>query len=231
MNRFFFVIMSVTFCLQAVHSEEMFLEGNQHFVAAQFSEAVASYKQVVNPSSVVLMNMGIAYFNMEDYAQARLAFVQAQKNSEGSLYRQISRCQRELDAKLGFEEERKYQDLLIDIVHFIPIFLLQLWVILCFLLILYCIFRKKSGTFQAIFYILFLFGSSVWLYRYRLSQNKVAVIMTNTDLHAGPDLLFLKKNVIPLGKVFRVVREGKDMVQIITDEQQGWVSSQNLTLV
>ena len=55
--------------------------------------------------------------------------------------------------------------------------------------------------------------------------------MVDTDVHAGPDLLFLKKNVIPLGKIFRVKGKGEDMVQFVTNGQQGWISLQNLTLV
>ena len=49
------------------------------FEEGQFSEAVVLYEQVDNPSTFVLMNCGIAYFNMEQYARARAFFNQSQK--------------------------------------------------------------------------------------------------------------------------------------------------------
>lgn len=231
MNKFFLMLIGFVFTLQAVHSEELFLKGNQHFLQAEFSQAVDVYQQVKNPSSLVLMNMGVAYFNMKDYAQAQLAFVKAAKNSEGSLYRRIKLLQNKLDEHLNFEVHKGIQARLIDVVHFLPAVLLQLWVLICFLMILYCIFRKKTGTFQLIFYILFSFGALGSVYRYRLSQGKVAVVMVDTYLHAGPDLLFLKKNMVPLGKVLRVLSERDEMVYVVLDKQQGWVSSKDLTLV
>jgi hypothetical protein len=231
MNKQFFLIVSFACALFGVHSEESFLQGNELFAEGNFKGAIESYETVENPSSLVLMNIGVAHFNLEEYAQARLFFVRAYAAGTMKLRKKINRYQEQIDNRLEISVKKTKADQVEEWLQAIPLSVIQLWILICFGLLFYGLYRKKGGAFQLFVSIFLLLASTFWLYDFKKSQQKEAVVMNKTDLYAGPERSFLKKNVVFLGTVVLVLDQQKDMTEITVDKQRGWVSSDDLTLV
>lgn len=216
----FVILFSPTLSLKA------FLDGNQLFYKGNFLEAIELYKKVENPSPYLLFNLGSAYFNVGNYAEARLAFIRAHNlGLNTDLY------QKKIDERLQILQEKSKIQTIEKSLQAIPLFIIQLWMLICFGLLFYGLYRKKGGAFQLLICIILFLGSTFWWYRFKHNQRKEAVIMNETDLYAGPERSFLKRNVVPLGTVVHVLDQQKDMVKIAVNRQRGWISSYDLTLV
>jgi tetratricopeptide (TPR) repeat protein len=231
MNKQFFLLLSFVSVLFGVHPEESFLQGNELFAKGEFKGAIELYEKVENPSSLLLMNIGVAHFNLEEYAQARLFFVRAYNVGTMKIRKKINGYQELINSRLEVSKEKTKADRVEEWLQAIPLSVIQLWILICFGLLFYGLYRKKGGAFQS-FVCAFLFlGSAFWLYHFKQDQQKEAVIMNKTDLYAGPERSFLKKNVISLGTVVCVLDKQKGMTEITLAKQRGWVFSEDLKLV
>jgi tetratricopeptide (TPR) repeat protein len=230
-NNILFTFFCLYFSLQAGDSAELFFQANQYFEQGNFDQAVDLYDQIKEPLAEVLMNKGIAYFNKKQYAEARLAFAQAQKKADGILYFQIDGYQRELDKKLDDVSKKNLAKYFIDILYSFPNSLYHVIIIFCFLGIISAILKRKPLKKIITLYVLFFIFSCAWMYQCRLKSQQIAVVMKEADLYAGPDLLFLKKTVIPLGKVLRVLEEKNNMMHVRTNKEQGWINVENIKLI
>ena len=229
-NYFLLLIVYVSF-LNGSSDRELFVQGNQFFEQGNFSAAIEKYSAIEKPSAFVIMNQGVAYFNSEQYAQARLHFARVQNMGSIRLYWQAKLYDNRIDDRLQISKEKTTLDTINDYFSAIPLSWLQILIMICFLFVFYRLYQKKKCCSGLWVYLLLLLFIVLWAVRYKQNRSIKAVVIEQGDLYVGPDRSFLKKSVVPLGSVVFVRRQQENMVEIIVDKQRGWIFSNNLTFI
>jgi tetratricopeptide (TPR) repeat protein len=219
--------------LQAIHSEESFLQANQLYEKQEYKKAIELYQQVKNPGVAVMYNMSLCFFYVQDYAQSLLYALRAKKLSLHKqqydiVQQQVDNAQKGL--KHSFAVDAWYE----KYIHNIPMLYIQLLVILLTLLYTYAWYKQWFSHHKVLvitLYIVMMASYGLWYIKWEMANKQQGVIMKEAKLLAGPDVTFHDKQSLQPGEMVKVVRKQEDFYQVKMPSMMGWVKEENIELV
>lgn len=216
-----YIVLLITFVLfnLIANDEELFLQANQLYKQKDYSNALMLYNKISQKGSAVLCNIGNCYFHQDDYPQALVYWLRAQKIASFSEYNEIEKNKEIVFKKIGKQEPQSFlassKAFLDTIASFIPLLLLQLLFLLIFCGIALYHWKRSNRNKKIISHFLwcwlFLLGILLNI-EYKKTHTQYGIIThNNISLFTGPHKDF--SVVGPLGYTNQVV---------IQEQRDGW---------
>lgn len=241
MNRL--CIVMVFFISQIVRptsDQELFLQGNTHFLQGKFNQARKDYEAILDKSSAVWHNIGNCYFNEKNNVKALISWKRAEQGAgffqRGELFEFESKALK----NLSLSSENTIVQSVKQFVLGAPMILLQLCLLLLLVIFLFhsyqCIWQnvayryKRNLLGRVLFFILIIL--TTLFVRERIMHKKEAVVITQKALvYIGPETTFSHKAELSSGSVVQVLEEQDAMVKIRYFQGSGWIARDNIEIV
>lgn len=234
------MIFFISQSIRPTSDQELFLQGNAHFLQGKFSQARKHYEAILSKNSAVWHNIGNCYFNEKNNVKA---FINWKRAEQGAGFIQLGNLIASEDKALEALSIIPKNIVVKRVKQFvlgIPFFLLQLCLLFLLLLFLFqsyqCIWknvsyrdkRKSLGT--AFFCILIIL--MIFIIRERIRHTKEAVVVSQKSLiYIGPEKTFSHKAELPIGSLVCIIEEQEEMMKITYPQGSGWIACETIEII
>ncbi len=160
LHKILFVFLFVSQLVFSNEVEDLFKQGNDHYIKGEYEEAIQSYESIVNKGYIneqLFFNLGNAYFRVGKLGKAILYYEKAKK---------ISPSDEDINHNLSFANSR-----IVDNIETLPkFFIFEWWENLL------ALFSISGWTFAAYFsYLLILFSIGVYFFARSFKIQKLSL--------------------------------------------------------
>lgn len=222
------------------NDKELLLKANQLYKQKDYNNALIMYNKIKQKGSAVLCNVGNCYFHQNDYPQALVYWLRAQKNASFSEYNAIEKNKEILFKKIGKQQEPQsvigsLQAFLDRIAFFIPLLLLQLLFLLIFCGIALCIWKKSNRNKKTIYHFLWcsLFLVGILLnVEYKKTHTHYGIITRNNiSLFAGPQKDFSIVGPLSYANQVAIQEKREGWYKVKYGSQLGWIEAEAIQIL
>lgn len=216
--------------LFANQTQETFLKACAQFDKGHVREALELYTSLDVQSPTLWYNIGCCYYILGQYAQALVAFRQAERTGTISLVKKTAIMVRKVQEKLELSPDTHWYRTALLAESYIALFLVQLLFLALLLGLIVCLWFKLIGRVKLIFLGLFLLiAGSFCVFDYWFSHQQYAVVLSDSAaVYAGPDKEFHKLGTVRRGQEVKVVQEAQSWYKVSFQELQGWIEQTDL---
>lgn len=209
-------------------SHDLMQRASAAYQQGNMQGALDAYRAITKKRPVVWYNMGNCYYHMHELVPAILSWQRALPGSSYATYcaaqEQIAAAQRQL----GIQETHHVPLFLSGIAHLIPVGVMQILFLLCWLCLWLCIRYRYQLPFSngLIFGILVIaiFGAVVVYLQWSADRYEQAVVIQkDMVLYAGPDEKYDAVGAVAQGSTIALVQKVPGWYKIAYDERYGWV--------
>lgn len=228
----------ITFFAFAGNDEELFLRANKLYELHEYDKALSLYEMIPSKGRAVLYNMGNCYFHKNDYSQALIYWMRAEKGAGSGEYAAISHNKNYVLQKMGKKEDEHF---LSRVKHFfdnaepyISLFCLQL---LFLLLWYFCIFfgyrygRIKKIQLLLLMMSLFFIATMLWMQHLKKSTIVGVVTQKKAELLAGPDKGFDLIGFVNYADHIIIKETRKGWYKVRYSDNIGWVEADAIQII
>lgn len=192
--RLFFMCLCIVSTVSMPNNEEFFLQGNKYFEEKDYEKAFVAYSMIDKKGAAVLYNMGNCLFHLDDYVQALVYWLRAEKYASGEQYNNILRNKGLAFLKLGKQKKQCWwqqnTNFIVTQLPFFSYLFLQLLFLLCWWIFLWELHRKKKRLASILFSVLglcMIIVLTVYNRSYGEKENKGGlVVKKDAHIFAGP---------------------------------------------
>lgn len=243
MKNYIALLILIIFNSLYTDDQKILQQAHDCCMASQWQQALDLYKTVSYKNSDILQNIGTCYFNQKNYVYALLYWQRALIDADGIKITTLLKLQDKAYKALHQESYSFLYYYFVQTVLYLPLWTLQLILILCLLFFIYITFQyllmydvRISLMMRClIFCMTFIFGISVGTWYARtiiLAKNKALVVKSDVCVYAGPENTFhLVGMVQPATAVCVMSDKYQDMYHIQTEKITGWTPAQNIEFV
>ena|SRR5437762_4830035 len=231
------IIIFFSFVIFAGNDEELFLRANKLYEAGEYDKALLSYESIPQKGRAVFYNMGNCYFHKNDYPQALVYWMRAEKGATSQEYAMIQYNKNYVLQKIGKNKEdlwlNKIKQLFESLNLYVSILSLQILIFLLwgiFLCLYYYGYLKKIRSFLLTSFLCIL-ATMLFLHYEKNSTLCGVITEQQAYLFSGPD-----KGLDVIGFVkyadhviIREVREG--WYKIKYSDNSGWIEAEAIQIV
>lgn len=228
----YYGIVMLFFCSWCVaHQEELFLQGNKHYVQCEHEKALASYQLIERKGPAAWYNMGNCYYHLQQYPIAIACWKRAFKGASSAMLHAIDKNCATLYCKIGKEfaiTKRHYlMRWFMQKVMNIPLLWWQLS-LLCSLIILLLILpslfiHARYFSALALMIATCMFTMS-FVVRFVGESKKYAIVMHDkAPIRAGPAQDYAVIETSRVLDEFQVIAESDDWIKVSGGVKRGWM--------
>lgn len=224
--------------------QELFIDGNSHFLSGRFGLARESYLKINEKSLVVWQNLGNCFFNEKNYAQALVCWKRAEYGASWKQLSDIFDSEKKALVALHLPLPTLLHDTLKKIVILIPKLFIQVLLFLMLIMLLFFFYScwSWSSLYIVISYnykvawilMLGIIGCSLlWFGKERVFKQGIAIVVKEKVIaYAGPEKSFHPLFQLPLGATVQVVSnilkedqnlQDQNMHKIYYNRHYGWI--------
>ncbi|HSC25329.1 MAG TPA: hypothetical protein VLB80_03895 [Candidatus Babeliales bacterium] len=193
------LLLSIYICTISVmvagNDEELFLRGNKLYAQKKYDDAYNEYNMISKKGCAVFYNMGNCLFYKDDYAQAFIYWLRAERDATPEEYRLIEHNKKHVLTLMGKQNEislyYKIRQLLDNALPYTSLLFLQICTLICWYL-LFLVWQRKRTLVKNIIvsYACFLMIiSGVLLGMHYSNQQRIhgVVVKKEAQFFVGPD--------------------------------------------
>jgi hypothetical protein len=232
--------------MSLLKNQELFVDGNNHFLNGDFVMARDSYLKINEKSSVVWQNIGNCFFNEKNYVQALIFWKRSEYGASFKQMEDIFRSEEKALVALQLPVPSFWHEQFKKILIVIPKLLIQVLLFLMLVMLLSFFYRCWSVSFFYIviscnykvawFLMLGIIGCSLlWFGKEQVFKQGAAIVVHQKVVaYAGPETSFHSLFQLPLGTIVHIVSnlspkdhkpQDENMHKISYKGQLGWVKS------
>lgn len=220
--------------------QQLFTKAHENFVQGDWEGALRNYRAITDKNSVVWQNIGICYFNQQQYAHALLYWQRAYKDCTLVQIGQLCTLEQRALEKLDFKIPSRGHYFCKRILLIIPLIFLQtLFAIMlcCMLWTLARCWRWKEIVIcdrrwlRWIFLGCFLCGGLWYANRSFFQKNQAIVVKRDVLVYAGPERTFHMVTTLRQGSSVNVIQKKHGMYNITNHSIAGWVMQDTVEFI
>ncbi len=232
------IIFSIFFCTN-LQSDDLMNQAHKFFHEKIYDKALGCYKKIEPKDAVIWYNIGLCYMNLKDSLQTRIAFARAEKYGRWDIWKKLDDVRFFMHVEQDPNFVEKWSDQLAlfckRCILSIPMIALQLWLYIM-VLIFFGMYRYQVGAtyknYCMMFFIILATLYAIFFKDHKASCHTGIIIHDNTEVYAGPDSSFCKKDIIDLGKMISWHKDSMHgYYQILYDNKYGWVHKKNIEIL
>ncbi len=227
---FFILITAYSSCNAT--AQELFLQANNAYKKGNFSQALDAFNAIDNKGAAVWYNMGNAYYHLNRYVDALIAWKRALKYDGFHLIDAINANSDCAYDKLEIKQSYGYLDWVTKEINRRSLFFWQ-FIFLCslygFLLVLYGVKNKKWLIFIC---LLVINSTGIGLIvRWQERNCQTGIVISDTFLVAGNDEQFSKIGALKPGQEVIIKEKNQSWCKVAVDNQIGWILNNNVEFI
>lgn len=210
--------------MHAFHQEEYFLRGNVYASKSEWQKALDEYEHISNKSAIVLHNMAVCLYELQEFDRAHLCWRAALRIADRSHYMQIAGC---LNQKFHDDSNVSFFAWLSA---GYSLFCFQILMLLFWYLGMICmIFCKRYRIVLAIGCGVLLLLTACCMYSKYYDQYSYALIREQDQMiFSGPSYHYSNHGMVGKGSLVRVIEQRDDWYRITAGDISGWISASHI---
>lgn len=226
-------------CTILAQGEEDFVRGNTFFTTGHYVQACDAYKKIENKGFAVLYNMGLAYLNIGNRAQAIVYGKRAEKQANfkqlTQLYELFDCMHRQIDADYAPTFYEQLAIFLKKCILSISMLLIQLLLLISIIALILCWYRRWYLVHTKVFLWMIFCGGiifSCWWHKTNIMQRQIGIVIKKVSaVFAGPDASFYKKSELHESDEVIIVSKQQGYYQVKLQQTVGWIDGNDIELV
>lgn len=218
--------------------DQLFFQQAQHtFAQEKWEESLSNYERIQNKNSFVWQNIAICLFHQQRYPQALVAVKRALIGASFKQLNLLEDLEKKIDAELHLQPVSDFYFVLRKILHYIPLFMVQIIFLLILIQIFLMLLRRwrwhdftcqEKRSLKKLMIILSM-CMAVWYVKTLFFLNdKAIVIKSDAMVYAGPDESFHNFEKLQPGIEVKIIKRQENMYHIQTQTFSGWVNADEL---
>ena len=233
----------IVFCFivlyaQAGNDEELFLRGNNLYEHHEYDKALSSYEMMVHKGRAVLYNMGNCYYHINNYPQALVHWLRAERGATPYECALITHNKQQLAIKMGKPAAQSLVERMISFVHAGMPYVSLLFLQISFL-ILWCFFifttakknRFKRLVLGILLLVVMLVGIVLGMYHFKHRTMFGVVVKQQALLFSGPHTGFHAIGSVACADHVVVKEQREGWYKIRYSGSIGWVEAEAIQII
>lgn len=234
-----FTIFFISMISIGQQSQELFLQANSAYDSGDLIKARDLYTAIAHKGEAVWYNLGVVYYEQEDYIHSLLALLNAQKEAIWRDFDSIEHALCLVREKLGFKclsgaantlnyfmrKGATLHSLLGWQLIFIMLFIMMLFS--------FVVLSKRKRFFMVSILLLLLMGTSALIIiKNRLLHEEYGIVVrSGSNLYVAPDKNLSAIKTVNSGQELLILESNDAWYKVSSDKEDGWIEKENLKVM
>jgi hypothetical protein len=220
----------------ASQDAQIFELAHSLYAQGSFDHALTEYQKIGSKTGQVWYNMGVVAYAQQDYINALLYWLRAQKYGDAHTYVAAFERLQQLPPQVRSIEKSTSQTVVYYVqllLKKIPMYVWQLLVLLFWYLLCWCWMKKYrcSGVKSGILAIILFLMCIPIMIGYYIDKNYVLVIADSADVYNGPNSALYKVGTVHQYTLATLLDTKKQWYKISHDGIIGWVERKSVAKI
>lgn len=235
----FILIMLLQICMcfgSDAQDAQLFDQANRLYAQGAYGTALAEYQKIPNKTGSVWYNMANAAYQQQDYTQALLYWLRAQKYGDAATYAAAHAHLEQLAPVIGVpvqgvSNRTVYYGVLL--IKKIPVYVWQILLLFCWYVLCRCWMKKYrcSATKLSMLSLLLLMMLVPIMIGYYTDKEQVLVVAESADLYNGPNSALYNVGSLQKNTTAVLLDAKKQWYKISHDAIIGWVERKSVAKI